>query len=433
MNRDANAMAHPLQLNRTRAFNGFFQGYEGPAFAVRLWDGWSWSCCEGRQPACTIVVENPKALAALVGQPNEVTLGTAFVNGDLDVEGDIFSVFSIAEHIFKRPRNLRRAFREKFAAAGFGFGQWLRHGAKHSMRRDRASIAYHYDQPVAFFEPWLGRTFAYSCAYFHRPEDPLDLAQEQKLELICQKLRLQPGERFLDIGCGWGSLVLHAAARHGVKAQGITLSRNQEQTAKRRIAEAGLERCCAIDLRDYRDVGADRKLFDKIASVGMFEHVGRKNLPRYFQIVHDILRPGGVFLNHGIARAALSPIRENSFIDHYVFPSGHLVTLSEALTAAESQGLEVRDVENLREHYHLTLRRWVDGLRRNADSLLKQVPKTTYRIWLLYMAGSAAAFRRGDIAVYQVLFSRPDRGNSGLPLTRDDWYATSDLSREVEA
>jgi cyclopropane-fatty-acyl-phospholipid synthase len=258
------------------------------------------------------------------------------------------------------------------------------------------------------------------------------VAQEQKLELICQKLRLQPGERFLDIGCGWGSLVLHAAGRCGAHAQGITLSRQQAETAQRRIEQARLQQQCAVDLRDYRGLEGAEQPFDKIASVGMFEHVGLKNLPQYFGIVHRLLRPGGVFLNHGIARSALSPIREKSFIGRYVFPGGRLVTLPQALSAAESQGLEVRDVENLREHYDLTLQRWVEGLRRNADTLLQHVSKVTYRIWLLYMAGSAAAFRRGDIGVYQVLFSRPDRGKSGLPLTRDDWYAQNASAEEVE-
>ena len=303
-------------------------------------------------------------------------------------------------------------------------GEWFRHGGRNSRRRDRDSIAYHYDQPVEFFAPWLGPTLAYSCAYFRDPQDPLDLAQQQKLELICRKLRLQPSERFLDIGCGWGSLILHAAARHRVRAHGITLSREQADTVKRRIAQAGLHHACTADLIDYRDLDAATPPFDKIASVGMFEHVGLANLPRYFAIARRLLRPGGVLLNHGIARAALSPIRENSFIERYVFPSGRLVTLTEALGAAQSQGLEVRDVENLREHYELTLRGWVEGLRRNADALRKQVSETTYRIWLLYMAGSAAAFRRGDIAVYQVLLSRPHRGQSRLPLTREDWYGS---------
>ncbi|MGA9060565.1 MAG: cyclopropane-fatty-acyl-phospholipid synthase family protein [Terracidiphilus sp.] len=425
-------MTHFVQSQRTKVFSNLFHDYEGPAFAIRLWDGWSWSSAASRKPACTIVLENPKALASLVTEPNEVTLGEAFIRGDLDVEGDIFSVFFIAEHLLGRPRNLWQGILEKSAATPFGLSEWFRHGSLHSLRRDRASISYHYDQPVGFFEPWLGRTFAYSCAYFRTVEDSLDLAQQQKLELICQKLRLQPCERFLDIGCGWGSLILHAAGRHGVQAQGITLSQKQAETAKLRIAGAGLDRSCTVDLRDYRDFEAGQQSFDKIASVGMFEHVGLKGLPRYFEIAYRLLRPGGVFLNHGIARSALSPIREQSFIERYVFPGSRLVTLSQALNAAESQGLEVRDVENLREHYTLTLRHWVEGLQRNANALLDHVSKATYRTWLLYMAGSAAAFRRGDIGVYQVLFSRPDRGSSGLPLTRDDWYPASSLQREVE-
>jgi cyclopropane-fatty-acyl-phospholipid synthase len=426
-------MARSAYSQRSEVLDTLFHGYEGPVFSVRLWDGWTWSSSTSQKPACTLVLENPNALASLLASPNEVTLGEAFICGDLDVEGDIFSVFSVAEHLLNRPRGLRWQIAEKTSATLFGLGQWIKHGPLHSRRSDRSSISYHYDQPLKFFEPWLGRSFAYSCAYFRTPDDPLDLAQEQKLELICQKLRLQPFDRFLDIGCGWGSLLLHAAQRHGAQAQGITLSQEQAETARRRIAEAGLESHCTASLRDYRDLGSAPQSFDKIASVGMFEHVGLRNLPRYFRIAHRLLRPGGVFLNHGIARAALSPIRENSFIDRYVFPGGHLVTLSHTLSAAESQGLEVRDVENLREHYDLTLRGWVEGLRRNADAILNHVSKTTYRIWLLYMAGSAAAFRRGDIAVYQVLFSRPDRGDSQLPLTREDWYSASSVGEEVEA
>jgi len=425
-------MSPSIESRKTQILADLFSGYEGPAFAIRLWDGWSWSSSANQKPACTVVLENPKALALFIGEPNEITLGEAFIRCDLDVEGDIFSVFSVAEHLLGRPRSLRQRIFDKSAAKLFALGEQFRHGSLHSLRRDRASISYHYDNPVAFFEPWLGKTFAYSCAYFRSPDDPLDLAQEQKLELICQKLRLQPQERLLDIGCGWGSLILHAAGRYGAQAQGITISRNQAETAKRRIVQAGLKRCCAVDLRDYRQLEDDRQSFDKIASIGMFEHVGLKGLPAYFAIAYKLLRPGGVFLNHGITRSASSPIKEQSFIERYVFPGSRLVTLSQALSAAESKGLEVRDVENLREHYNLTLRRWVEGLRQNEDLLLAQVSKVTYRIWLLYMAGSAAAFRRGDIGVYQVLFSRPDRGNSQLPLTRDDWYSAGAFRQEVE-
>jgi cyclopropane-fatty-acyl-phospholipid synthase len=411
-----------IQSQKAAIFNSLFQLYEGPAFAIRLWDGWSWSSSNGAAPACALVVQSPQALQALIAAPNEITLGEAFIHGGLEIEGDIFSVFPVAEHLFNRPRPLRQKLRESSARTLFGVGQWLHHGAKHSPRRDHASIAYHYDQPVAFFEPWLGPSLAYSCAYFRNAEDPLDLAQQQKLELICRKLRLQPLERFLDIGCGWGSLVLHAARNYRAHAQGITLSKEQEQVARRRIEQTRLAPRCAVKLRDYREPDGIPHPFDKIASIGMFEHVGLRNLPQYFSTVRRLLRPGGVFLNHGITRAYSSPTPKASFIDRYVFPDGQLVTLSQVLQAAESEGLEVRDVENLREHYELTLRHWVKGMQQNSTTLLRHVSEETYRIWLLYMAGSAAAFRRGDIAVHQVLFNRPDHGGGQFPLTREDWY-----------
>lgn len=422
-------MSELLQVRKRAIFDELFQGYTGPAFAVRLWDGGQWSSPGEGQPVFTLVVKEPGTLAALLAAPNQITLGEAFIHDRLDVEGDLFSAFAVAEHLFERPHSLRYKIAGRLAGAGFGLGQFLRHGAANSRRRDRASIASHYDQPVEFFQPWLGRTMAYSCAYFRDSDQPLDQAQEQKLEMVCRKLRLKPGERFLDIGCGWGSLPLYAAQWHRALAHGITLSRQQAETAWRRIQRSAMERCCSVELCDYRDLERAGRRFDKIASVGMFEHVGLKNLGVYFGIARRLLRPGGLMLNHGIARASAAPVPADSFIGRYVFPDGRLVTLPQALEAAEQQGLEVRDVENLREHYDLTLRRWVAGLRANADALLRLVPRTTYRIWLLYMAGSAAAFRRGSIAVYQVLLSRPERGASRLPLTREDWYADRAESR----
>lgn len=420
------AIAYSVDTRKAAVLNTIFQGYEGVPFSIRLWDGWRWSLPAGRDPAFTIVLRRPESLQSLIARPSEITLGEAFVREDLDVEGDIFSVFQVSEHLFNRPHRLGRQALERLGGLYHGLGERLRHGTGSSRGRDHASIAYHYDLPLAFYQPWLGRSLVYSCAYFGSPEDSLDRAQEQKLELICRKLRLGAGQRILDIGCGWGSLVLYAAARRGARAEGITLSRAQAETASRRIREAGMSGCCSVALCDYRDLGRTPSggagSFDRISSVGMFEHVGQRDLPLYFDVVRSLLRPGGLFLNHGIARSATAPSRDDSFISRYVFPDGRLVTLAETLRAAEARGLEVRDVENLREHYELTLRRWVAGLRQNADYLLRQVSRSTYRIWLLYMAGSAAAFRRGDIAVHQVLFSRPDRGASGLPLTREDLY-----------
>lgn len=436
-----------MQPQRSRMFDALFENYEGPAFSIRLWDGWQWFSPQCGEPTCTIVFSSEGALQSMALSPSEVALAEAFLSKEIDVEGDLFSVFDVAEHIFQCPRGQRQRVMDVIGAAFAGIGYRLRHGSTHSVERDHEAITYHYDQPPEFYRPWLGTTMAYSCGYFESPLDDVDAAQVNKLELICRKLRLNPGERFLDIGCGWGGLILHAAAEHGADAQGITISKQQAAVAARRIADAQLNQRCHAMLLDYRKAPEQFGQFDKIASVGMFEHVGLKNLPLYFATARKLLKPGGVFLNHGIARSQFQGnrgdsflhksvvpfVREtlmfhrpknSSFIDKYVFPDGELVTISQALKAAEGAGFEVRDLENLREHYELTLRGWVEGLERNRDALLKLVSEKTYRIWLLYMAGSAAAFRRGDLELYQTLLSNPDHGRSGLPLRRADWYGT---------
>ncbi len=402
-------------------FQALSNGYTGVNFAVRMWDGSSWRFSELEPPAYTIIFHGPESLRALVVNPSELTLGEAFIHGEIDLEGDIFAVFDLVQHILSRPAEVHHSFIQSVAKTSLLLRQWIHEAGRHTLPRDRASIAYHYDQPVEFYRLWLGKTLVYSCAYFETGEETLDQAQENKLELICKKLRLQPLERFLDIGCGWGSMILHAALRHGVYAHGVTLSQSQAQTVTERIKQANLMQSCAVDLEDYR-VMAHLLPFDKMSSIGMFEHVGLKNLPQYFSAARQLLKPGGTLLNHGIGRSALSPPRSASFIDRYVFPDGELVPIHQALAAAEEAGFEVRDVENLREHYERTLRLWVQALEKNADAVLKLVSTTTYRIWRLYMAGSAAAFRRGDLGLYQTLLSRPEHGNSGLPLTRRDWY-----------
>ena len=428
-------------------FESIFEGYDGPPFGIRLWDGWCWTSSAKDNPRFTLIVRSEDALEAMLARPSEITLGEAFLANDIDVEGDIFSVFAMAEYIFHRPRGRRQRMLEAASQAVSGVAHWWKEGKRHSIERDRSAISHHYDQPVDFYRPWLGESLVYSCGYFKSADDDLAAAQANKLELICRKLRLCRDDRFLDIGCGWGSLVLHAASRHDVYARGITISREQAEVAASRVEAAQMTQSCGVELLDYRQAQGHLGTFDKIASIGMFEHVGLKSLSEYFRTVYEMLRPGGVFLNHGIARAEsatdsdsrlltrskfpilqriplLRSLRSPSFIDKYVFPDGELVTLSDALRAAESAGFEVRDVENLREHYELTLRAWVEGLKKNSGALLKQVSEVTYRTWLLYMAGSAAAFRRGDIAVYQMLLSRPDRGDSRLPLTREGWYSS---------
>jgi cyclopropane-fatty-acyl-phospholipid synthase len=448
-------MTESVHSRRSSVLRALFHGYNGPPFSIRLWDGWRWHAPLAGDPVCTLVFRSTDALRSLINCLSEIRLGEAFLSKDIEVDGDIVSAFAVAEHLFQCPRGQRQRILEVISGILFGIGRLSKTGKRHSLERDLSAISYHYDQPIDFYRPWLGESLAYSCAYFQSKSEGIDTAQTNKLEMICRKLRLKPCDRFLDIGCGWGSLVLHAASRHRAYAEGITLSQEQATVAEARIAAARLTQSCKVALLDYRKSLHRLATFDKIASVGMFEHVGLTHLPQYFRTAHKLLRPGGVFLNHGIARShqprsrnqslldrsivpflrnvlRLHAPRSSSFIDKHVFPDGELVTLSHALHAAESAGFEIRDVENLREHYELTLRHWIEGFRRNADTLLKHVSETTYRIWLLYLAGSAAAFRRGDIGVYQVLLSRPKQGNSQLPLTREDWYSSSLSGQEVE-
>ncbi len=409
-----------------------FGDADAPGVGFRLWDGTPWGDRPGE--ASTIVLKHPGALRAMLLPGSEVGLAEAFLYGDIDIEGNVESVFALADSLGKRTRGWRRKLRAakdllhlpqgNDRPAGVR-GPARLTGKRHSVERDRQAISYHYDVSNDFYAIWLDRRMVYSCAYFHSGEEGLDQAQEHKLDLICTKLRLEAGQRLLDVGCGWGGLVIHAALRYGVDATGITLSAPQAELANHRIAAAGLSDRCRVQVRDYRDVelGGD---YDAIASVGMFEHVGEALLPTYFDRALRLLKPGGVFLNHGIASSALDePGGGPSFSDVYVFPDGELVPIHVTLRAAEEAGLEVRDVESLREQYALTLRCWVRGLEANHEKALEFVDEPTYRVWRLFMAGSAYGFTKGRLNVYQSLLIKPTvDGPSGLPLTRRDWYGT---------
>jgi len=306
-------------------------------------------------------------------------------------------------------------------------GRRLRAWADHTRGFDRKAIQSHYDVSDEFFGLWLDANRVYSCAYFRRADDTLEIAQEQKLDHICRKLQLKPGERFLDIGCGWGALIIRAAQRYGVNALGVTLSQHQYDFARKKIREAGLEGRCEVRLLDYRDVPEEGG-FDKIASVGMFEHVGLKNFPVYFGKIFRLLRPGGLVMNHGIThnwpgqRELGSGIGE--FVDRYVFPGGELAHVGQVLEAMSNSGLEPSDVESLRPHYGRTLWEWVDRLDSNREAAVACVGEKIYRIWRIYMAGSAHAFERGWLSIYQVLAgkARAD-GALDLPPTREHLYA----------
>jgi cyclopropane-fatty-acyl-phospholipid synthase len=402
-------------------------------FAVRLWDGTTWQPePESAEPkSFTLVLQHSGALRRMFLPPSELSLGEAYIYNDFDIEGDITAVFPLADQFINRQWGKLAQVRygkrllslPKTSQARSGDAAAKLRGARHSKERDRQAVTYHYDRSNDFYALWLDRRMVYSCAYFATPDDDLDTAQEHKLEYICRKLRLRLGERLLDIGCGWGALVIYAARRYGVEAYGITLSQPQAELAQQRIQQAGLKEHCRVEVRDYRDIN-EANSFDKIVSVGMFEHVGEKLLPTYFRQAWQLLRPGGVFLNHGIASdTPLQAQQGTSFVSTYVFPDGELVPISSTLRAAELSGFEVRDVESLREHYALTLRHWLRRLETHADEAGKLTSDITYRTWRLYIAGSAYSFQVGRNNIYQALLAKSDGGESCLPLTRADWYA----------
>jgi cyclopropane-fatty-acyl-phospholipid synthase len=398
-------------------------------FQVQFWDGTAWGA--EKHPCFTLVLKHPGALRSMLRSASELTLGEAYIYDDFDVEGDIEAAFDLADYLLAQERSLWQSFdlkeqldklptsdRPRATVRPIEFGEMV-HGKDH----DQQAISYHYDLPVDFYALWLDQRMVYSCAYFSKREEDLDSAQERKLDYICRKLRLRPGERLLDIGCGWAGLIMHAATHYGVECVGITLSVPQAEVARERLRKAGLNDHCRVEVSDYRDIDHEQQ-YDKVVSVGMFEHVGEALLPEYFHRVWSLLRPGGVFLNHGIGYSATYHRRGPSFTDRYVFPDGDLVPISTSLRAAELSGFEVRDVESLREHYALTLHHWVRRLESHADEARRTTSDTTYRIWRLYMAGAAYGFRSGRLNVYQTLLSKPSLGRSGLPLTRDDWYRT---------
>jgi cyclopropane-fatty-acyl-phospholipid synthase len=303
-------------------------------------------------------------------------------------------------------------------------------GARHSRARDLAAIRFHYDVGEAFYRLWLDRRLTYSCAYFPPATTPesaagmLDEAQEAKLGLIARKLSLKPGIRLLDVGCGWGSMLEYAAASSGVEAVGVTLSERQADEANRRLVASDLGGLARAEVRDYRDVGPLGQ-FDAVASVGMFEHVGRANLPIYFRAAFDALRPGGLFLNHGIAQASPTESRVRSrfrptashFVDRYVFPDGELVPVEAAIAAARAAGFELIDAQCLRPHYALTLAAWIARLEATWDGAVAAAGEEVARTWRLYMSAAQLGFERGDLDVCQLLLARPDdNGPARLPL-----------------
>ena len=419
----------------SRILKRLLEGFAGSA-DLRLWNERSLSVGQG-PPAFTLVLRDPMLLRSLVTARGPVLLADAYFRGQIDVEGDLYSALALKGHFQK----LALPWRDKLALLLDAWrlprrtepaktGTFLtrlaqRLSREHTRDSDRQAITFHYDVSNDFYALWLDAERVYSCAYFETPDDTLDQAQQNKLELVCRKLRLQRGEHLLDIGCGWGALICWAARHHGVRAHGITLSQAQHDYAQQRIIDEGLQDLVTVEIRDYRDLQGNA-IYDKVVSIGMFEHVGLANMPTYLGVVQRMLRPGGLFLNHGITHdeEGWNQTVDTEFINRYVFPNGELDCVSNIQLGMERAGFEIQDVEALRRHYALTLRHWVQRLEANRDAALHEVDEPTYRVWRLYMAACALEFEAGGTGIYQILASR--RGvETSLPLTRQDIYAPS--------
>lgn len=404
-----------------------------PGFAVVSWTGERLGPADG--PA--IVLRDADVLRRLVRKPRLDTAVTLWAEGAVDIRDG--TIFDIAERragmkgreVLRRldKRGLLAAVPALFRRAGASqpSSEAAERGADEGASgSSKAAIQFHYDVSNDFYQLFLDERMLYSCAYFTEWHRDIDRAQRDKLEMICRKLRLSPGDRMLDIGCGWGALLIHAAQNHGITGHGVTLSQAQFDLATQRVREAGLADQITIELKPFEELTGT---FDKISSIGMFEHVGFANHDRYFSTVKRLLRPRGLYLHHTIARPAKNSLkrfhkgsREYRALTRYIFPGGELDYIGHSLQKLEANRFEIHDVENWREHYGLTCRIWAERLEANFEAAVEKVGRPRARLWLLYLAGCALAFERGSVMINQTLASKRDKGPSGLPPTRADLY-----------
>jgi cyclopropane-fatty-acyl-phospholipid synthase len=403
-------------------------------FSVQFWDGSDWQPSVGPTPF-KLALKHPGALRAMFWPFSKIGLGESYIFDDFDVEGDIFAFTGWLRHLVGQLENrnlwdklrLLRALmklpRQRNSREMSRAGRPRESGQ--GIDDDRRGISYHYDRPGDFYRLFLGPTMSYTCSYFHTANDDLDDAQQRKMDYICRKLRLRPGQKLLDIGCGWGGLLRHAVEHFGVTGVGVTLAGEQAKWAERVNLEAGLADRIRIVYCDYREMPFDSE-FDAVSSVGMTEEVGRANLPVYLRGVWRALRHGGAYLHHAINLRPYTPFpRWTPFARKYVFPNGDLQTLPFVVARAAEAGFEVRDVENLREHYILTLQNWVRRLEEQREKAIEITDTVTYRIYRIYMAGATMGFLSGVYQLNQCLFAKPHAdGSADLPLTRAEWYVT---------
>lgn len=369
------------------------------ALRLRLWNGVQHDF--GSDPRVTVALDAPGALRYFL-PPSLDNLAEGYVNGHFDVQGQAQDIIGVAAQLAQGGVPAKGRFGRLFSAL------------THDRKNDAQAIAHHYDVSNEFYSLWLDPALVYSCAYFPSASESLAAAQEAKLDHVLTKIMLQPGERLLDIGCGWGALALRAAQKYGAQVVGVTLSQNQYQLARARVAQAGLADRVDIRLQDYRDLSPRDGHFDKITSIGMFEHVGLKHLPEYFGTIHKLLKDGGLALNHGITStdpgSGSAPLGAAQFIEKYVFPNGELPHISLALKDMQSAGLEALDVECLRRHYARTLDLWSANYEQHADAARDMVNETTFRVWRVYLAGCAHAFAQNWVSIYQVLACKAGTG-----------------------
>jgi len=377
---------------------------------LELWNGqqldFGW-----HQPQVTIKVPQASALTYLL-EPSLYNLGTAYVEGKIEVEGRVNEIISVGMELARR--TLKTEGR---------FGRLAR-AFHHTRKIDEEAIRYHYDVSNEFYSKWLDANMVYSCAYFENGNEDLDTAQLKKIDHILTKIQVRPGHTLLDIGCGWGALAIRAAQKFGAKCVGITLSRNQHELALERVRRAGLSERVEIRLEDYRDVKGS---FDRITSVGMFEHVGEKNLPHYFSRIRELLKDDGLVMNHGITttdpRNGETAYGGGEFIGRYVFPHGELVHLGAVLRTMQEGGLEAIDIENLRRHYARTCGIWAENFETNAEDIKRLIDDKRFRIWRVYLAGCAYVFTQDWISLYQIVCGKAGRDPSALPWSRKYIYA----------
>ena len=399
-------------------------------FAVELWDGEEWPPEQNVPADFKLIFRTPNGVRSMFSNMSALSFGEAYIYGHLDVQGSLIDVFESGDRLLAiryPPSERLRLARwlwsippPKYPRSGI-FSGFVR-GFSPSAERIRAAVNYHYDHPVEFWKLWLDQSLSYSCAYFQSPQASLAAAQKSKLDYICRKLRLRPGQRLLDLGCGWGALVMHAAANYGVEALGLTLSPHQAEVARERIRAAGLANKCRVEVENFLEFRTAES-FDRIASVGAAEHVPEKSFDDYFGRAYELLRPGGQFLHHAIVRARNVPDRPGrSFMDRYVFPDHFLATIGRTICSAEAAGFDPRDVESLREHYKMTLEHWLHRFEAAQSEIERQTDPLSFRVFRLYLAGSAYEFGCRRLNIYQTLLAKPERGQNSLPLTRADWY-----------